>query len=119
MNKIALIKLSNHLADKKTPGFDMCDYAACAIGECVYLFPANWTIFAHGFCKHYIEPRLRDTRHNQDPFADAQDFFNLSIEQARYLFMPNEYQETEDENITPLMVAERIRNFINSNGKIV
>ena len=124
MNKERLLKLADHLERGKLghkkfdySTFNGCDATAhkcgtngCAIGECPILFPNEWE-----FDKDGVPSLIESTGLT---FGDINEFFELSLEEAEYLFVPYSRHPKEGnkqapfEDATKEEVAAHIRKFV-------
>ena len=83
-----------------------CTSTACAIG---------WTpVVFHRHFKWNTEDQFVQLKSiDKEDFDAVIDFFNISRDSCDYLFMPNYYPRSKR---GPKSVANRIRNFVKSNG---
>lgn len=92
-----------------------CGYTACAIGWACTLpeFKEAGLRFDLGFNVPYVEsegePHSGADWTAIDPLAKL---FDTTTENITWLFLPSSYDETEENPITPISVAERIRDLI-------
>lgn len=96
-------------------GHTRCGTVACAIGWLPAVFPADfkWT-------DAYYKSRSV-TRDGSIDFSAAEEFFDLTVYQAEYLFMPGRYNDDDEfvgnlndltDEATPKQVAAHIRAFV-------
>jgi len=131
-----LLKLAEHLERGKLGhsvfDFDVmcvqrkCGTAGCAIGECPWAFPDEWEL-VEIYSSWDNGPPLLDPQLKRDSLGDgwddAKEFFGLTDEQARSLFMPDHaegdfgsYRRYNGirlgKDATPKQVAANIRAFV-------
>jgi hypothetical protein len=115
-NKNRLLELATHLESGQlgaTFNFGVfyqplpCGAMACALGECLTVWPYQWGLNGN-------LPTLKGTR-LLSPLQAAREWFELDIEQARYLFLPSDPATGNNSGMpataTRERVARHIRNF--------
>lgn len=82
-------------------GSHYCGTAACGLGWCPVLFPRAWKMNVSE------QPVLRDSAHYDEPFLDADRFFQIEPEESAFLFAGY-----HTDNTTPKRLAAKIRRFV-------
>ena len=126
MHSARLTRLANHLESNEELGvqnFDFglfftqtsvrhCGTAGCALGECLYLWPGEWSL-RNGTLGHWV---LCDGKN--DPTESARSFFGLTEFECDHLFFPDEQRPEKFGGVkltmdaTRYQVAANIRAFL-------
>ena len=92
-----------------------CGYTACAIGWACTLpeFKEAGLRFDLGLNVPYVESEGEpQSVADWTSIAPLAKLFDTTTENITWLFLPSSYDETEENPITPISVAERIRDLI-------
>lgn len=106
-----LNKLADHLDTIDPTEFTMrfwvhnCGSPACAFGHATTIFPE----LRIDVKRHHV---MYNGYYNEDA---ASIFFDLDLEDVNEIFMPSAYDVDRDDDITPSMVAAKIREVIKNN----
>lgn len=129
-----LLKLAHHL-EAGCPGghevLDMevynnsndakCGTAGCAIGELPIVFPEDWEFGATGNPIPTDNKWLKvgASRSKYDfTFVASQVWFDISEDEWDHLFLEDGYPVIDADEVTPSMVAARIREFVAAGGEV-
>jgi hypothetical protein len=88
--------------------YTKCGTTACAVGWCPIVFPKTFKLNRKGNIALIARPRLCN-------FKAAKEYFGLKEGVIEYLFTHYSYREGHK---GPKSVARRLREFVNSNGKV-
>lgn len=93
----------------KTNIDESCGFAGCAIGTLIEFSPGTTNLYLERFTRGMYHLRIRSDD-NLDGFDAVAKEFDLSLDDAYYLFDSKEYAVNDRKN--PLSVAERIENLV-------
>lgn len=103
------------------PSKTACGTAACAIGHMPQVFPKHCKyqvpFWEDGYREDHrisLEVVGKGKLDNKSDFSLAEEFFNITSEQADYLFQPDSYGERKGRKT----VAKRIRMLVRDNGEM-
>ncbi len=116
MNAKRLLKLAKHLESGKRghAKFDYtvlrsrCGTSGCALGECPFAFPGEWT-FVGGIPTVFPDPF-------HGVIASAEEFFDIDGDQVEFLFYSNCSSNPLPITATAKRVAKHIRKFVKQGG---
>lgn len=92
---------------------EACDTTGCALGWAAVFWPEEWTYVSSTLerIKPILKTRLVADKFGYNSFKSAAEFFDISLDDAEYLFLPagDEYK------YTPKQVATKVQLYIYRN----
>lgn len=103
---LGIIARTNHKGD--TPAVETCGSAACAIGWTPVVFPKHCCYKPREI--HFLgNLSVKKLGGSKTDFAFIEEFFNITHQEACYLFVPHSYPTKRQGKMS---VAKRIREFV-------